>query len=177
MRLSGWIAAGAAALAVLALAGLGLAASGPVDASGLSPFAACTIGGPGTNYPNSELEPFVAVNPANPSNIVGVFQQDRWSNGGARGLVASTSHNGGSTWTESWAHFSTCSGGTSTSLPSTIDCRPRRLNWRRIITRSSGSTSRTRSSPFVAAATALKLATSMWSGQTRCSAPPRRSRP
>src|SRR5947207_15328163 len=113
MRLSGWIAAGAAALAVLALAGLGLAASGPVDVAGLSPFAACTVGGPGTNYPNSEVEPFVAVNPANASNIVGVFQQDRWSNGGAHGLVASTSHDGGSTWTESWAHFSNCSGGTA----------------------------------------------------------------
>jgi hypothetical protein len=108
-----WLTTGAAALAILAFAGLALAASGPVDVSGLSPFAACTIGGPGTNYPNSEVEPFVAVNPANPSNIVGVFQQDRWSNGGAHGLVASTSHDGGSTWTESWAHFSNCSGGTA----------------------------------------------------------------
>src|SRR5256714_4747396 len=113
MHLTRWITAGAAALAILAFAGLALAASGPVDVSGLSPFAACTVGGPGTNYPNSEVEPFVAVNPTNPSNIVGVFQQDRWSNGGARGLVASTSHDGGATWTESWAHFSTCSGGTA----------------------------------------------------------------
>src|SRR5438046_3932355 len=113
MHLRRWITAGAAALAIFAFAGLALAASGPVDASGLSPFAACTVGGPGTNYPNSEVEPFVAVNPTNPSNIVGVFQQDRWSNGGAHGLVASTSHDGGSTWTESWAHFSNCSGGTA----------------------------------------------------------------
>ena len=113
MHLLRRIATGAAALALLAFAGLALAASGPVDASGLSPFAACTIGGPGTNHPNSEVEPFVAVNPANPSNIIGVFQQDRWSNGGAHGLVASTSHDGGSSWTESWAHFSNCSGGTA----------------------------------------------------------------
>jgi hypothetical protein len=113
MHLRRWITAGAAALAIFAFAGLALAASGPVDVSGLSPFAACTVGGPGTNYPNSEVEPFVAVNPTNPSNIVGVFQQDRWSNGGAHGLVASTSHDGGTTWTESWAHFSTCSGGTA----------------------------------------------------------------
>ena len=108
-----WITTAAAAIAVFAVTGLALAASGPVDVSGLSPFAACTIGGPGTNFVNSEVEPFVAVNPANPSNIVGVFQQDRWSNGGAHGLVASTSHDGGSTWTESWAHFSNCSGGTA----------------------------------------------------------------
>jgi hypothetical protein len=108
-----WVVTGAGALAVLSFAALALAASGPVDASGLSPFGACTVGGPGTNFVNSEVEPFVAVNPTNPSNIVGVFQQDRWSNGGAHGLVASTSHDGGSTWTESWAHFSTCSGGTA----------------------------------------------------------------
>src|SRR5438045_7847784 len=113
MRPLRWIMTGIVAIAILAFAGLALAASGPVDVSGLSPFAACTVGGPGTNYPNSEVEPFVAVNPANPSNIVGVFQQDLWSNGGAHGLVASTSHDGGSTWTESWAHYSNCSGGTA----------------------------------------------------------------
>ena len=87
--------------------------SSPVLVSTPSPFAGCTVGGPGTNFPNSEVEPFLAVNPANPSNMVGVFQQDRWSNGGAHGLVASTTHDGGATWSESWAHFSTCSGGTA----------------------------------------------------------------
>ena len=48
MHLLRWIATGAAALALFAFASLALAASGPVDASGLSPFAACTVGGPGT---------------------------------------------------------------------------------------------------------------------------------
>lgn len=96
-----------------AVAGLALAAGGPIDVSGSSPFASCTVGGPGTNFVNSEVEPFVTVNPTNPSNIVGDFQQDRWSNGGAHGLVTSRSHDGGKTWSESWAHFSTCSGGTS----------------------------------------------------------------
>jgi len=81
--------------------------------SGPSPFAACTIGGPGTNYVNAEVEPRVAVNPKDPSNIVGVFQQDRWSNGGAHGLVAGVSHDGGATWSRNWAHFSSCSGGTA----------------------------------------------------------------
>src|SRR5437016_2836707 len=115
MRLSRWITAGITAIAAFAVAGLALAASGPTDVSGLSPFASCTVGGPGTNYVNSEVEPFVAVNPTNPNNIVGVFQQDRWSNGGAHGLVAATSHDGGSTWAESWAHFSICSGGTASN--------------------------------------------------------------
>src|SRR5919201_1082638 len=113
MRLSRWILWSLLTVGVLVAVGVAPAATGPIDVSGLSPFASCTVGGPGTNYVNSEVEPFVAVNPANPSNLVGVFQQDRWNNGGAHGLVASTSHDGGSTWTESWAHFSNCSGGTA----------------------------------------------------------------
>ena len=43
--------------------------------------------------------------------------------------------------------------------------------------RSAGSTSRIRSSPPVAAASAMKLPTSMWSGEIVCSAPPRLSAP
>ncbi len=85
--------------------------------SGPSPFASCTmIGGPGnppgTNYVNAEVEPWVAVNPTNSNNIVAVYQQDRWSNGGARGLVTAVTHNGGTTWNTTFAHFSFCSGGT-----------------------------------------------------------------
>ena len=38
-------------------------------ASGPSPFATCTVGGPGTIYVNAEVEPWVAVNPVNPLNI------------------------------------------------------------------------------------------------------------
>jgi len=81
--------------------------------SGPSPFASCTIGGPGTNYVNAEVEPWVDINPTNPNNIIGVFQQDRWADGGAHGLVAAVSHNGGKTWKRTWAHFSLCSGGTA----------------------------------------------------------------
>ena len=84
-----------------------------VTVSGPSPFAACTAGGTSTstNYPEAEVEPFVAVNPTNSSNIVGVFQQDRWSDGGAHGLLAASSFDGGSSWSSSFAPFSTCSGG------------------------------------------------------------------
>src|SRR5207237_4622240 len=63
--------------------------------------------------PNAEVEPFVAVNPANTSNVIGVFQQDRWSNGGSHGLVTASSLDGGATWAESYPHFSTCAGGTT----------------------------------------------------------------
>jgi hypothetical protein len=94
------------------------ASPSPTLVSGPSPFAACPIGfpaivGPSINYVNAEVEPRVAVNPTDPTNIVGVFQQDRWSNGGAHGLVASVSHDGGKSWHESWAHFSACAGGTA----------------------------------------------------------------
>jgi hypothetical protein len=104
----------AATLSIVAVAiGGTYAADPPVNASSPSPFAACTIGGPGTNFVNSEVEPFVVVNPTNTQNVIGVYQQDRWSNGGAHGLVAAVSNNGGQTWpVHSFAHFSTCSGGT-----------------------------------------------------------------
>ena len=54
----------------------------------------------GTVILNSEVEPYVAVDPTNPKHIVGAWQQDRWSNGGARGIVAGVSTDGGNTWTD-----------------------------------------------------------------------------
>lgn len=86
-------------------------AGSPVTVSGSSPFAACTDGARTGSvlFDNAEVEPFIAVNPVN-SHLVGVFQQDRWSDGGAHGLVAATSTDGTS-WAESWAQFTTCSGG------------------------------------------------------------------
>ncbi|MDQ4491536.1 sialidase family protein [Sinomonas sp. ASV486] len=88
-------------------------ATPPVTASGTSPFATCTLGAaPGAvNYPNAEVEPWVAVNPTNPRNIIGVWQQDRWSDGGSHGLVAGYSTNGGKTWNETAQPFSACAGG------------------------------------------------------------------
>ena len=89
---------------------------GPLSrASGPSPFAGCTTGldpgsPPGTNFLNAEVEPFVAVNPTNPANVIGVFQQDRWSNGGSRGLVTATSFDGGTSWTRTAPRYSKCSG-------------------------------------------------------------------
>ena len=62
--------------------------SGLTQVSGASPFASCTAdaGQVGTVFVGSEVEPWIAVNPTNPSNIVGIYQQDRWSNGAARGM-------------------------------------------------------------------------------------------
>jgi hypothetical protein len=84
-----------------------------VTVSGPSPYASCsTAGQPGTNYVNAEVEPYVAVNPTTVGtskvNVIGVWQQDRWSNGGAQGLVAGFSFDGGATWGETTLPFSAC---------------------------------------------------------------------
>jgi hypothetical protein len=86
-------------------------------ANGDSPFASCDISGflfPGEiNWVNSELEPWVAVNPIDSSNIIGVYQQDRYTFGGARGLGAAVSHDGGQTWGATHPHFTSCAAGTA----------------------------------------------------------------
>jgi hypothetical protein len=81
--------------------------------TGVSPFAPGCDGvlPTGTVYVNAEVEPFVAVNPVNPGNVVAVWQQDRWSDGAARGIRAGASFDGGRTWTASTVPFSRCTGG------------------------------------------------------------------
>jgi len=80
--------------------------------SGPSPYANCTSdAGTGTNYVNAEVEPQLAVNPVASNNIIATWQQDRWSNGGAHGLVAGFSFNGGLTWGEITLPFSNCAPG------------------------------------------------------------------
>ncbi len=105
-------------LTAVATAGSGLvraasAVSPLVLVSGPSPYASCTIGGTSssTNSVNAEVEPYVAVNPTNHSNIIGVWQQDRWNDGGAHGLVAGFSTDGGLTWSETPLPFSACANG------------------------------------------------------------------
>ncbi len=84
--------------------------------SGASPFVSCfadeAIEQPGATFVGTEVEPRLAVNPKNPKNLVGVFQQDRWSNGGARGIGAGVSFDGGATWRNAAVpKLSLCSGG------------------------------------------------------------------
>src|SRR5262249_8108858 len=91
--------------------------AGPlVRVSGASPFGDCTSDAVaeqmGTNFPNSAVEPSLAINPVDPSNVVGSWQQDRWSNGGSRGLVAGVSYDGGSSWAITpIVGVTVCSGG------------------------------------------------------------------
>lgn len=84
-----------------------------VQVSGATPFdATCGTSETGVLFPGSEVEPYVHVNPANPLNMVGAWQQDRWSNGGARGNVAGVSFDGGATWASvPLPGVSECTGG------------------------------------------------------------------
>ena len=92
----------------------------PVLASpGPSPFDGCTADNAQTQidagsvlYPESEIEPRSTINPTDPMNIVAEYQQDRWNDGGARGLVVSVTHDGGSNWQRVVVPGITrCSGG------------------------------------------------------------------
>jgi hypothetical protein len=90
-----------AAVGVLTASAAAYTATLPVLVSAsVSPFAGCTADGGqvGTFYANTEVEPWVDVNPTNPDNFVATWQQDRWDNGGSRGLVAGVSFDSGMTW-------------------------------------------------------------------------------
>jgi hypothetical protein len=82
-------------------------------ASAPSPFAPNCNGAPqaGNLFTNSEVEPYVAINPRFPLNLIGVWQQDRWSNGGSQGLGTGVSFDGGVTWRQRYVPFSRCAGG------------------------------------------------------------------
>jgi hypothetical protein len=74
-------------------------------------------GGLAGNVLNSEVEPWVVANPADPQNVVLGWQQDRWgfpTEGGAHGFGNAYTTDGGSSWAQSPAiPFDTCSGGTA----------------------------------------------------------------
>jgi hypothetical protein len=91
----------------------GASVTTPVQVTGTSPFPiGCAGAGhdpTGTLSENAEVEPWVAVDPANSSHIAGNWQQDRWSDGGAHGLAGASVSTDGSTWnTATFADFSRC---------------------------------------------------------------------
>src|SRR5207248_6740700 len=75
------------------------------------PECALPLGG-GTFFPNAEVEPSFAVDPSDGAHLIGAWQQDRYSNGGARSILSNVSFDAGKTWTTSSAKFSRCTGGT-----------------------------------------------------------------
>ncbi len=121
MRLTGWLGV----LALAALAGCERDdGDGPLWVPPVAPVPLTTVSGGspftqgcdqqatnGTLYVGSEVEPFLAINPGNTENRIAVWQQDRWSSGGARGLLAGVSFDGGDTWSQRAVPFSRCTGG------------------------------------------------------------------
>jgi hypothetical protein len=119
------VAAAAASLVALSMVGAVAASADSVtpgnlvQVSGASPIPAGCIGdtnasSTSVNVYNSEVEPYVAVDPSDPLHLVGAWQQDRWNDGGARGLVTAASFDGGQTWAlNAVTKSSTCTGGTA----------------------------------------------------------------
>lgn len=80
--------------------------------SGMTPFTAdCGVGSGGALYVNAEVEPYLAVNPRDPRHFIAVWQQDRWSNGSSRGLLAAYTFDAGGTWSRVALPATTCAGG------------------------------------------------------------------
>lgn len=116
--LRAWRRLGAIALAGAAVAGCGDNLFDPfvslVRVSGQTPFAGgCGGGQQGTNFGSVEVEPWVAVDPTNPAHLVGAWQQDRWSNGGANGIGVAVTFDGGATWSTHTPRIGRCAGGTA----------------------------------------------------------------
>jgi hypothetical protein len=84
-----------------------------VRVSGFSSLApGCDgVAASGTLYRGAEVEPMLARNPADPNHLIGVWQQDRWSDGGAAGQATGVSFDGGRTWSRTQATLSRCTGG------------------------------------------------------------------
>lgn len=54
----------------------------------------------GAAQPETQAEPYLAVNPENADHMIAVYQESRFANGGARVLNYSVSFDGGASWTE-----------------------------------------------------------------------------
>ena len=92
--------AGKLALSVMQLESREVMNYGFVSAA--DPFAGVTAdqvaSQPGVNYPGTQVEPMVVTDPNHKNHMVAAWQQDRWSNGGARGIVVGVSDDGGRHW-------------------------------------------------------------------------------
>jgi hypothetical protein len=105
---------------LIALAGgAGVASASQSVVSPGDPLSSCDYGTSGsqTVAADSEVEPRVTVDLTNSSDAISVFQQDRWSGGGAKGVLASTSNDGGGSWSEptlsNQPGFSQCTAASS----------------------------------------------------------------
>ncbi len=69
------------------------------------------------NFPDAEVEPYIAVDPLNPNHLITSVQQDRWNDGGANGLTNAVSTDGGATWSLAGTQpaFTICEGASQGS--------------------------------------------------------------
>jgi hypothetical protein len=99
-------------LALLAASTVLASGSVQVSAGPPSPYAGCVQPAqPGQNFLDAEVEPQIAVNPKNLKNMVGQWHQDRWSNGGARGIAGAYTKTGGQSWIDTTVPYTDCATG------------------------------------------------------------------
>jgi hypothetical protein len=69
------------------------------------------------NFPDAEVEPYIAVDPTNAMHLITSVQQDRWNDGGSNGLTNAVSVDGGATWSKATTQpaFSICEGASQGS--------------------------------------------------------------
>jgi hypothetical protein len=112
-----WVSALACALGLVA-ASPGLAGGTLVQVSSTtSPYAACAASDssqPGHNSLNGKAEPQLAVDSRN-GNMIAMWHQDRWTNGGAHGIGTAYFNSGSNSWTQNPIPWSICSGATAAS--------------------------------------------------------------
>ena len=115
------VTVGALALGLLSAADASAQSLDPlVRITGPSPLAGCTADNVKSQeqqfgsilFRNTAIEPGAAIDPTDPDRILVYHQQDRWSDGGARGLVGGLSSDGGATWTVTTpSGVTNCTGG------------------------------------------------------------------
>jgi len=94
------------------LATIGGLAQGPAVSKEPSPLAACPNGTQtGKNYVSAEVEPSLAVNG---TQMIGLFHQDRWSNGGGHGI--GVVYNNGTGWNQTTLGSDMCDTAAGTPL-------------------------------------------------------------
>lgn len=54
----------------------------------------------GSGQPEMQTEPMISINPQDPDNLISGYQDNRFNDGGARGLTYAFSQNAGRTWEE-----------------------------------------------------------------------------
>ena len=99
-----------------------VAAGSLLDGGCGDPECALPLGG-GTFFPNAEVEPSFAVDPSDGAHLIGAWQQDRYSNGGARSILSNVSFDAAAEQTPQAKPQ--CIGGHASTSPiaSTMRCQ------------------------------------------------------